>query len=161
MPREHAVLRCYKPSDLERLREITIEAFNGVSIDQNIEKMFGALNGVHWQELKAGNVTKDTDDNPAGIFVAEKEGEVAGYITCSADRRALSGQIINLAVDGRFRGRGLGRALIERAHEYFREEGMLYARIETLEQNDLCMAFYPRTGYREVARKVYFFQELT
>ena len=155
------MIRRYKPADMARLREITIDAFNGVSIDQNIGEGFGRLNGTDWGERKAARVAENPRENPDGVFVAVEAGEVVGYITCELDRHERSGHIINLGVDSRFRGRGLGRALMERAEAYFREAGMRYARIETLEQNTFCMAFYPHMGFGEVARNVHFFKELT
>ena len=153
------MIRVFRPADVRRIREITADAFDGVSIDQNVEKRWGELNGVPWHERKGENVAKDTVDHPAGVFVAEAEGELAGYVICTVEHLTRSGHIRNLAVDSRFRGRGLGRALIERAEQYFRDEGMLYARIETLSQNAFCMEFYPHMGYEEVARNVHFFKE--
>jgi len=154
------MIREFRPGDLPRLKELTIEAFDGVSIDQNIERTFGPLAGTRWQERKSGHVANDVHNNAKGVFVAEEEGQVLGYVTSSIDRATKSGHIINLGVDRRFRGRGLGRALIERALRYFRDNDMHYARIEALEQNRLCMEFYPRLGFTEVARQVQFFRKL-
>ena len=55
----------------------------------------------------------------------------------------------------------------DEADEYFsnfellhKEKGMLYSKIETLEQNTIGLAFYPKLGYEEVARQIYYFMKL-
>ena len=43
------MIRKFKSSDLEAVRRITVEAFEGVAADQNIERAFGAVSGRTWQ----------------------------------------------------------------------------------------------------------------
>ena len=38
-------IRPFRPEDLPILREMTVEAFDGVSIDQGVEREFGLING--------------------------------------------------------------------------------------------------------------------
>src|SRR2546426_8032429 len=101
-------IRAYRPEDLERIREITVNSFEGVSIDRNIEREFGRVAGKDWKERKARDVTVDCEVQPEGVFVAELEGEVVGYVTTRLDRFSGIGRIPNLAVDARHRARGLG-----------------------------------------------------
>ena len=104
-------IRTYLPSDLEALRSLTEEAFQGVSIDQNIEEQFGTIAGHDsrsWR--KARHIDADVAANPEGVFVAEENGKVLGYITTRVDREAGIGQIPNLAVAATARNRGLGRS---------------------------------------------------
>src|SRR2546428_163564 len=75
-------IRPYREEDRERLKEITIAAFPGVSIDRLIEEQFGLLNGVDWAARKRQSIDADCDAHPPGILVAEAEdGRVIGYIT--------------------------------------------------------------------------------
>src|SRR5689334_10772103 len=113
-------IRTFKPQDLERLQEITVDSFEGVSIDRNIE---------------AHDIAQDAEANPDGIFVAEEDGRVVGYVTTRLNRFKSIGQIPNLAVDPAYRSRGIASTLIERALDYLRAEGMAMAKIETLVQN--------------------------
>ena len=131
-----------------------------MSIDQNIERMFGAIAHTGWQQRKCCHIDEDVRAHAAGIFVAEEDGEVVGYITTRLDRQAKIGYMPNIAVRGGCQGRGIGRKLLEAVLEYFREQGMQLARIETLVQNERCMDFYPRTGFTEVARQVHFAMRL-
>jgi ribosomal protein S18 acetylase RimI-like enzyme len=154
-------IRPFRPEDLARIQSITIASFEGVSIDRNIEAQFGAVAGRDWKERKARDVTADCELQPEGVFVAEAEGAVVGYVTTRLDRFTGIGRIPNLAVDGAQRGQGLGSRLIEHAIQWMREQGMAMAKIETLVQNERGQALYPRFGFQEVARQIHYVMPLT
>ena len=153
-------IRPFQPDDLARIQEITIDSFEGVSIDRNIEGQFGLVAGKDWQTRKARDVATDCELQPEGVFVAVVEGAVVGYVTTRLDRFSGIGRIPNLAVDARYRGRGAGSRLIEHALEWMRREGMELAKIETLAQNERGQALYPRFGFREVARQLHYVMSL-
>jgi ribosomal protein S18 acetylase RimI-like enzyme len=113
-------IRLYQSSDLAELRRMTIEGFEGIAIDQNVEKALGVMEGRDWRWRKARHVDEDVEANPTGVFVAEEDGKVLGYISTRIEREARKGRIPNLAVDRTARGRGVGRRLIEHALDYFR-----------------------------------------
>ena len=149
-------IRPCQPSDLEALRRITAEAFDGTAIDQNVEEKFGLLAGRDWRWRKARHVNEDFAANPAGVFVAEDEGKVIGYISTRLDREAGKGRIPNLAVDQAARGRGLGRRLMEHALDYFRREGMAFVMIETMANNAAGQHLYPSCGFVEAGRQIHY-----
>lgn len=153
-------LRPYRPEDLEPIQRITVESFEGVSIDRNIEREFGAVAGKDWRARKARDAATDCQAQPEGVFVAEVEGQVVGYISTRLDRFTGVGRIPNLAVDERYRGHGVGSQLIEHAVAWLREQGMTLAKIETLEQNARGQALYPRFGFQEVARQIHYVMRL-
>ena len=95
--------------------------------------------------LKCSHTFNLLDDRGA-ISVTERTGSI--------------GHIRNLAVTPAEQGHGIGRALIDHALQHFRRQGMRAARIETLEQNERCAEFYPRLGFTEVGRQVFYFKEL-
>jgi ribosomal protein S18 acetylase RimI-like enzyme len=148
--------RRYRSADLETIKRLTVEAFDGVSIDRNIEDQFGPINSRDWRWRKARHIDFDVARDPDGVFVAEVDGQVVGYITTFRDRDAGMGLIPNLAVDATHRGRGIGRKLIEYALQNFRDEGLTHAKIETLDQNDVGQNLYPSLGFREVARQIHY-----
>jgi ribosomal protein S18 acetylase RimI-like enzyme len=154
------LIRPYHPTDLPALKAITVEAFDGVSIDQGIEREFGPVNGHDWRWRKARHLDDDAAREPAGIFVAEQSGQVVGYITTWQDREAGIGHIPNLAIAASFRGQGLGRQLIEHALAHFRRAGLSHAKIETLVQNEVGNHLYRSLGFREVARQIHFVADL-
>lgn len=155
-------IRPAREADIPALRLLTVESFGGVNIEEGIERKLGVLNGKDWKWRKARHIDADFAASPTGNFVAEAEtdGRVLGYITTVIDREAGRGRIPNLAVDAAARGQGLGRRLIEHALAYFRSEGLAYAVIETLEQNEVGRHLYPDCGFEEVARQVHFARRL-
>lgn len=159
---EKVVIRKYQASDLEVLKEITAICFDGVSIDQNIEKRFGIIADKNWQDRKVLHIDDDAETNPGGIFVAEdsKLRKAVGYITSRLNHSTKIGWIPNLSVLPEYQGRGIGRELIQTALKYFKASGMLYAKIETLEQNEVGKSLYTKIGFKEIARQIHFLMDL-
>lgn len=153
-------IRPYAENDRERLKEITLICFESVSIDHRIEEMFGVIGEKDWKFRKAQQIEADVHANPEGIFVAECQGKVVGYITSRLDTTTRIGWIPNLAVLPEFQGQGIGKTLIRQCLEYLRAHGMEGVRIETLEHNRIGSQLYPRMGFREVARQIHYFRRL-
>ncbi|QDT29767.1 putative acetyltransferase [Gimesia panareensis] len=149
-------IRPYQPTDLETLQAITVEAFQGVSIDEGIERKFGLIQGHDWKWRKAGHVEADSRREPEGIFVAELDDRIVGYISTWHDPAAGIGYIPNMAFVPECRGQGMGRQLLEHALAHFRNLGLSLAKIETLEQNAVGNHLYTSLGFQEVARQVHF-----
>jgi ribosomal protein S18 acetylase RimI-like enzyme len=154
-------IRPFHPTDLAKIQEITVESFEGVSIDRNIETRFGVIAGHGWKDRKARGIAMDCEMNPAGVFVAVDGDQIVGYITTRVDRFSGIGQIPNLAVAPEGRGRGIGSSLIEHALAWLRDQGMAMAKIETLDQNERGQQLYPRFGFQEVARQIHYLMPLT
>lgn len=154
-------IRTYRPEDLPRLQQITAETFEPVSIDRNMERILGPFGPTDWKTRKVATIAEDCRVQPDGVFVAEDEwGAVVGYVTTRLNPTSGVGWIPNLAVDPAHQGRGIGRALLEHALEFFRERGMVVAKIETLEQNPIGQTLYPSLGFIEVARQIHFAMRL-
>jgi len=154
-------IRPYRPGDLEVIKEITVEAFSGVSIDQAAELVYGPINGRDWKWRKARHIDADVARDVEGILVVEVEGTVVGYITTWQDTEAGIGYIPNLAFVPEWRGKGLGRRLIVEALDRFRAAGLSHAKIETLAQNEVGHHLYTSIGFQEVAQQVHFFADLS
>ena len=149
-------IRHYDPSDEARVKELTINAFNGVSIEHNIENAWPDLLPIPWGERKWPMVAMDLTDHPEECFVVEHAGEVIGYATTRINRRNSVGQIPDMAVDETFRGKGIGRKLLEHCIQYFRDQNLTLARIETLDQNPIGRHLYPDLGFEEVAQQIFY-----
>jgi ribosomal protein S18 acetylase RimI-like enzyme len=150
-------IRSYRATDREALEALTVAAFAGVSIDQNIDQRLGPVAGRDWRWRKTQHIASDIDVG-AEIAVAAEAGtdKPVGYVTFHFQREARIGWIHNLAVAAEHRGEGLGRRLLQHALDRFRAEGMTIAQIETLEQNAIGRGLFPSLGFREVARKIYY-----
>jgi ribosomal protein S18 acetylase RimI-like enzyme len=155
-------IRPFREPDRPILRAMTIEAFEGVSIDHNIDRLLGPIAAEDWRTRKGRHVDDDLDAPGGEVAVAEDaQGTVVGYVSMRCDQGAKVGQIPNLSVSSEVRGQGIGRTLLEHAIRRFREEGMTVARIETLDQNPIGQHLYPSVGFREVARQIHFAMPLT
>lgn len=153
-------IRPFRPDDLPRLKELTVAAFDGVSIDQGMERLYGPINGHNWQWRKARHLDDDLARDPQGTFVLEENGAVIGYVSTWRDEDAGIGHIPNLVVAAGHRGQGRGRQLLEHVFAHFRAHGLTHAKIETLEQNPIGRHLYPSLGFREVARQIHFLADL-
>jgi ribosomal protein S18 acetylase RimI-like enzyme len=154
------IIRSYQLGDLEELRRITVEGFEGIAIDQNVEKALGLRAERDWRWRKARHVDEDVETNAAGVFVAGENGKILGYISTRLDRETGKGRIPNLAVDGEARGKGVGRRLIGHAVEYLREQGMTFVMIETMANNPVGRHLYPSCGFVEVGQQIHYAMKL-
>ena len=145
--------------DLAAIKQITAEAFDGISIDQAIQKHHGPVASHDWRWHKLRHL--DHDFEAGMIAVAEDDaGTAIGYISMRIDHAAKTGSIPNLAVHADHRGSGIGRHLLEHALEVFRTKGLAIARIETLVQNQIGSTLYPKLGFKEVAKQAHFAKRL-
>jgi ribosomal protein S18 acetylase RimI-like enzyme len=155
-----ATFRLFRPDDLPTLKAIMVDAFDGVSIDQGIEALYGPINGHDWKWRKARHLDEDTRRDPAGIIVAEDGGRILGFVSSWIDREAGIGHIPNISLVPEARGQGLGRQLLQQAMDRFRAAGLTHAKIETLVQNAVGNHLYSSLGFREAARQIHFVAEL-
>ena len=153
-------IRGYEARDQVRIRELTLEGFDGVSIDQNADRLLGLDSEPLWKTRKWAGVKTELEASPSDHFVAELDGEVIGYITTNPQPDAGIGQIPNMAVDARYRRRGVASSLIEHALHHLRACGMRVAKIETLVQNAQGQTLYPSFGFQEVARQIHYVRRL-
>lgn len=154
-------IRPFQPEDLAILKEITVEAFQGVSIDEGIEQEYGIINGHDWKWRKASHVEADARREPEGIFIADVKGRIAGYISTWHDSEAGIGYIPNMAFAPEYRGQGFGRQLIEHALEHFRGLKLSLVKIETLEQNAVGNHLYTSLGFKEIVKQIHFVAPLS
>jgi ribosomal protein S18 acetylase RimI-like enzyme len=158
------MIRLFQESDRAQLKAITADVFGPAAVDYYLELRFGIVQGRDWRWRKVRHIDDDIRGNAGGIFVYDDGGpvdrRVAGYITVTLDREAGIGRIPNLAVAAHAQSRGVGRALVEHALDYLRSEGMLLARVETLEGNAVGKHLYPALGFEEVVRQIYYVAQL-
>ena len=153
------MIRDMKPQDREPLLAAAVEAFDGVSMDQNIERRIGVVAGHDWRFRRRRSFAADLD-SAARVLVFERDGAPAGYVTCKVDPAAGIGDIPHLMVAAGGQGAGVGKALLAAGLDVLRQEGMELARIDALEQNIRANRFYPAVGFIEVARKIYYVKKL-
>jgi ribosomal protein S18 acetylase RimI-like enzyme len=133
-----------------------IDAFHADAIPHFFQHFDGPARSWTW--------FMDALDNPDSILiVAEQDGKIVGYlwglVRTSADmpmivpRRWLV--VDNLAVAATHRGQGVGRALMEHAHEWARGQGMTEVELTVWEFNTGAIAFYEALGYTTIVRRLW------
>lgn len=102
---------------------------------------------------------------PDLFLVAVDGGEVAGYVVgemreimvSGVPHRYSMGHILNIAVDGRYRRRGVGTRLIKEIEMRFAERNANKITLEVRESNATARSFYQRQGYGDIGRvKAYY-----
>jgi len=87
------------------------------------------------------------------IFIAEVDGERAGLLWFGPNRNLVTGEdegwIYNVTVVPAFRGRGLGRKLIEHAEQYANEHGYAVIGLMVAVHNPAARALYHRLDYQD------------
>ncbi len=61
----------------------------------------------------------------------------------------------NLAVKEKFRCSGVGRALVEMAHQWTLDKGITQVELNVWEFNKEAIAFYEKRGYTTTSRKMW------
>ncbi len=84
----------------------------------------------------------------AVTLVAERAGEVAGYVMVLLSRGTSLARIYSLAVDPAARGQGLGRELVVAAEDAAQDEECSEIRLEVREDNPEAIGLYESLGYR-------------
>ena len=153
-------VRRYRRRDRDAVLRITRTSFVGMCLDSAIEKHFGPVSNTTWQDRKWDGIEWDLRHRPGDVLIAEVDDEVVGYMCTRLYYDYSIGHVANMAVEREFQGRGVGKALMRAALDHFRNCGMRYARIETLEENYKGRNFYPAFGFKEVGRQIHYFRDL-
>ena len=84
-------------------------------------------------------------------WTAEIDGRVAGMLIARAAGDEF--EILNLAVAGSFRRRGIGTSLVSAALEHARSSGAIQSYLEVRASNTAALALYARLGFGTLGRR--------
>jgi GNAT superfamily N-acetyltransferase len=98
------------------------------------------------------NMRRMVDDESAySAFIAEEEGAILGFVTAVKYRSLLhSGgtELVNeLVVSSKARGKGIGKALVERIFDDARAAGMDEVEVGVMAENGDALRFYRSVGF--------------
>jgi ribosomal protein S18 acetylase RimI-like enzyme len=98
------------------------------------------------EEIKGKNV----------VFVAEEEGRIIGLCWCTIVDRGTDkqGEIAEFFVEKEFRGKGVGRELVNAAQQLFVSEKVEVAFAWTYHGNKVALKLYKDAGFKEVDQVV-------
>lgn len=79
------------------------------------------------------------------VLVCDLGGQVVGFVSCALS--GDEGRIPLIATDAGYRRRGLGRALVAAALNWFAGQGVQVAHVKTQSHNYPALALYHRSGF--------------
>jgi len=155
------LIRKAKPEDMESIVQITAEAFEGYTVSYLLEKKYGVkFGGKPWREWKGAELKAFCENSLDRVYVAELNGVVVGYMTYNLDRAKRIGSVGNNAVSPAYQRRGIATNLLKAVLETFKEEGMGYAQVGTMEIDIPARRLYEKAGFEELSKSVYYFMKL-
>lgn len=93
------------------------------------------------------------------VFLAKQDGATIGVYVLQMDRTSLEAEVLNIAIDDKYRGKGIGKLLIQHACTTAKTEGMQLIRVGTGNSSIGQIAFYQKCGFDLSAIKKNFFVE--
>ena len=130
-------LRNFRQFDIRRVMEIEAESF---------------LDGdaVLYLELY--------DEWPEGFLVAENGGTVIGFAVLVLTPEG-DGRVFAIAVDSRYRGRGVGRTLLKAAFNILRKRKIGFVRLEVRVGNHVAQRLYGSMGFMEIGYIPFYYMD--
>ena len=106
-----------------------------------------------WSEQSLRESFKNPD---AYFFVYREDGKIIGYI--SAEIILDEGYIMNIAVKPKFRGRGVGKALVRHMIKHF-ENDLKFLTLEVRASNTAAISLYEKLGFAVIGRRKNYYQK--
>jgi GNAT superfamily N-acetyltransferase len=93
-------------------------------------------------------------DDPSSLLLgADDGGELIGVAALHAcpmlERTGRFGRLVALVVDDRYRGRGVGHALVGAAERWAQEAGCVFMEVTSSRSRELAHRFYGKLGYED------------
>ena len=134
------------PKDVEDLARIYLEGYSGLEeyAYTHLEDAIAYLNWLFRRDV-------------AGIFVAILDGKKVGFIAgdgnwFSKREGKVVGAIHELVVLPEYRGMGIGKILLDKVIEYFKDRGLDTAELWVGDENFRALEFYKKYGFEEKDR---------
>ena len=90
-------------------------------------------------------------------FLAEEGGQVCGY--CCLIVVCEDAEVGNIAVDTPFRGKGIGKALMDAMHQRAKEKGATQSFLEVRVSNANAIALYKKFGYESYGIRARYYED--
>ena len=142
------VVREVDSADLPAVVELWKELMD---YHRDLDPFFTRSENGHENFLKW--VAGELEEGTGALFVAEDSGEICGYIKIGVSNYPpvfmmdKFGMISDIAVAVAHRRKGIGEALIEKAMEWFRTEGLDRIEMRVSSRNSLGLGFWEKMGF--------------
>lgn len=149
-------IREYKTSDKKWLIEL-IEELHDYLIPLDPERRMRRQ--LEYGKNEIDSLVRDVAQKDGIIYVAEIDGRVVGFVagTISSSKPddllgylpAKRGRVQELFVDEKYRGRKVGKLLMDKIEDYFKQQDCDFIRAEVFEPNNHAYSFYTKLGYKD------------
>ncbi len=136
-------------SDIEEIVDINHRAWLKAYVNEEHDITVEDIENKDWsQKLQRwqDKFRKDAVDNSFTYFVAEKNGQIVGFIILKNDPQAPWNQPHALYVDPNFQNQGVGSRLMDKAVEYFGNQKDMIA--DVVSYNNQAIKFYEKLGFK-------------
>ncbi len=105
------------------------------------------------------SLCKELDNNLAYYCVLEYEGDIVGY--AGMWLVAGEGEIINIAVDKQYRGKGMGGLILDHLIQIGRQNALLMIHLEVRAGNKAAQSLYTGCGFKQISIRKGYYQKPT
>lgn len=154
-------IRPLRERDVDAVVRLSLAAW--LPVFESFERILGPeIFGIlypDWRSSQAELVAGACDDDDKyTVYVAEADGEVAGFVVYTLDGEEKTGEIYLLAVDPDYQNQGIGTALNNLALEKMVEAGMKLAFVGTGGDPAHAAArrSYEKAGFTPIANILYY-----
>jgi [ribosomal protein S18]-alanine N-acetyltransferase len=113
----------------------------------DVEPVMEIERRIHPHPWTHGNFTDALDSRYIGK-VAELDGNMIGYAVLMPAMDEA--HLLNIGIDAKYQGKGLGSELLQKMLELARETGIRRIILEVRPSNTAAMALYSKGGFREI-----------
>ncbi len=125
----------------------------GAGDAQAVASLFSQLGYPASAEEMTGRIETLSSLQEYKTFVAEAQGEVIGlvgvYLGRSLEFTGMYGRLTALVVDEKWRGRGIGKMLIDRVESWLAGQGALLVVLTSSSRRKDSHGFYRHIGYMD------------
>jgi ribosomal protein S18 acetylase RimI-like enzyme len=118
---DEIAIACYRPIYESRVRMLGEECYRAVRPDPQLT----------WEQRKIGQIHRLYQEQADWLWVLEEDGQVFGFITFRLHPQRNYGQIENNGILPERAGRGWGKFMYRHVLNYFREQGLRFAYVDT------------------------------
>jgi ribosomal protein S18 acetylase RimI-like enzyme len=161
------LLRTTTSEDFVSIDEITITCYTPIHeswVAMHGEQIYNLVydTSTPWEQQKTKQNHDLFAEHPEWVWVLEKDSQIIGFVTFSINFKKSLGTIENNGVLPAHAGKGLGKFMYRHVLNYFRQQGLKIAFVETgLDDPHLpARKAYEAVGFDRKTPIVLYFQDL-
>lgn len=138
--------------DVERVRQISEKTFYETFSEENTKE---DMENYLKENFSYEKVKSEMKNEGSIFFIVESNGETAAYMKVNFDKAQTEGghdntlEVQRIYVLNQYKGRRIGKELIEKAKEIAHDNGLKYIWLGVWENNFNAIKFYEKQGFEK------------